>query len=231
MNERRVFCTMFLALLPVLVQRVYGAQAESNKPLAEFSQPPPEFSQPPRAFSKPLPEFSWVRECVRRDFSNITDYRPGDILSQSDVTPIFEHLRLMGWDVKEEKGILGQVPQDGDFVVRQLRTEPGRKFMHKISGYPLAYDRLSRLATLPGGRQMVHDLIKGKGGDEMVRYLTTSEGGANLGKMLERTPKGVDFNAPTGRIYTAEQLLQRLKKSYDAERERRAARQHAGEKG
>ena len=61
------------------------------------------------------------------------------------------------------------------------------------------------------------EVIRGPGGDEMIEYMTTSKGGKNLGKLLENAPEGNNFNRPTGRIYTAEMLVQALKKSYQEE--------------
>jgi hypothetical protein len=177
------------------------------------------------AAEKPLPKFSLIRDSVLRDFANMTDYQPGDIISRSEVDPIFKHLRQMGWTVTDEKAILGQVPGDSDFVVRQLRSDSGRGFMRKSAGYPHVYDRLYRLSILPGGRQIVHDLIHGKGGDELMEYLAKTQGGANLGAMLQRVPRGTDFNKPTGHIFTADQLVQRLQISYDADRKELAERE------
>lgn len=88
--------------------------------------------------------------------------------------------------------------------------------MRTVSGLPLAYDRLDRLARLPLGKQTIHDMIHKAGGAELVKYLTTAKGGKELGKMLARAPKpkGHDFNKPTGRIYTVDQLLDRLETNY-----------------
>lgn len=146
----------------------------------------------------------------------LPDYRPGDIIAQSEVEPLFAQLKRMGWAVPERKRLLHKVPGDRDFLIRKLRTPRGRKFMRRIADYPGAYDRLDRLSWLPQGKQTVHDLIHKTGGHEMIEYLTTSAGGAALGKMLSRAPKGAHFNEPSGRIYTVEELLARLKRRYAA---------------
>jgi hypothetical protein len=174
------------------------------------------------AKGRPLPKFETVREVVLRELVDPPARIPGDIIARSEVRPVFDQLRLMGWPVLDEKVILKQVPGDTDFVLQKLRTPRGRSFMRKVARYPQAYDRLYRMATLPHGRQTVDRLIRSKGGDQFIAYLTESRGGKNLGKMLQSTPRGAKFNRPTGKIFTADALITRLKQSYTAEQQRRS---------
>ena len=106
------------------------------------------------------------------------------------------------------------MPADDDFLVTNLRTPAGRKFMGRMGQYAGGYDRLERLARLPHGEQTVRDLIRGPGGDEMVKYMTQTPGGKALGRQLSNAPAGEGFNETTGRIYTAQALLGRLQRSY-----------------
>ena len=131
------------------------------------------------------PSLTAVRAVVLRELVDPPARIPGDIIARSEVKPVFDQLRLMGWSVLDEKAILKQVPGDTDFVLQRLRTSQGRRFMRKVARYPQAYDRLYRLATLPHGRQTVDRLIRSKGGDQFIAYLTESRGGKNLGKMLQ----------------------------------------------
>jgi hypothetical protein len=163
---------------------------------------------------KPLPSFETAAASVRRDFLALSYYKPGDIISDSQVSEALDHVKLLGWTVPEAAKLLARVLDDKDYLVRQLRTERGLKFMRKISGQPASYDRLQRLSQLPRGRRMVYDLIHGTGGEEMITYLVSTDGGKNLGRMLSQAPQGVDFNKPTGNIYTVDQLIDRLEESY-----------------
>ena len=170
-----------------------------------------------RQKDKPLPPFEQIEQTVWRHFEVDPEYRPGDIITRSQVAPLFTLFKRMGFKPADGKRILGKVSPDGSFLVRHLLGGGWRKFMRRIASYPNAYDRLDRLARLPHGKQTIRDLIRGPGGDEMIEYMTTSKGGKNLGKLLENAPKGKNFNRPTGRIYTAEMLVQALKKSYQEE--------------
>ena len=169
--------------------------------------------------SKPLPPFAKVREVVQRHFATLPDYRPGDIIAQGDVGPIFKQLRILGWSVTDHKGILRRVPKDGEYLVRQLRTGPGRKFMAQVSGYSLVYDRMERTIRLKGGQQLIHDVIRLPDGHKYLQVKPTP-GFKNLAELLPKTasgkpPKGKDYDKPTGRIYTVRTLLQMLQQSYE----------------
>ena len=161
-----------------------------------------------------LPSWEDVVGETQLHIRTLDDYRRGDILTREDANPLFDRFEKLGWKVATREQILGAMPAESDFVVRSLQTQDGKRFMRSISGYPSAYDRLYRLEKLPNGQQTIRDLIDGPGGSKMIRYLTTTSGGKEMGKMLENTPQGKSFNKDTGKIFTATQLLHRLKKVY-----------------
>ncbi len=163
---------------------------------------------------KELPSFDKVEQIVQKHFATLSNYRDGYIIARGDVKPLWAQLEAVGWKVADRAEIVSAVMSDSSFLVRNLRTADGRKFMQKIASYPDGYDRTDRLSRLPRGQQMVYDLIEGPGGAKMIEYMTTALGGKNLGKQLSRGPKGRDFNKQTGRIYTAKALLARLKESH-----------------
>jgi len=153
------------------------------------------------------------RQAVLRCFQIQPDYRAGDLITQDKVEPLLAHLKWMGLPLPNAKQILEKVPAKDEFLAEQLRTPNGRKFMREISGYTGGYDRLDRLSRLPYGKQTIRDLIRGPDGYKMIEYMTTAPGGKALGDQLSNAPQDGDFNAKTGRIYTAEMLLRRLEQS------------------
>ena len=163
-----------------------------------------------------LPEFSQVQAAVVEHFEALPDYQPGGIITRGEVEPLFKQRGLMGWLGADADAILDEILPDGDPLLRQLRSGAGRKFAGRLTRYPNAYDRLERLRRLPGGKRIVQDLIRGPGGDKLIEYLTTRSGGAEMGRMLSKSPKGTDFNKPTGHIYTVDMLLGRLRTSFNA---------------
>lgn len=170
---------------------------------------------------EPLPTSAEVQGVVREYFAGVKDYEPGDLITRGQVEAVLAQLKEAGWEVSEAKELTGAALPDGSFLPQQLSSRKGRRFMRQISKFPGGYDRLERLSQLPDGRRIVRKLIEGPDGYKMVEYLTSTRGGKNLGRMLSRTPRGKGFNKPTRKIYTEQELLERLEESRVAELERR----------
>jgi len=164
--------------------------------------------------TKSLPKFSEVKKTVRQYFDQLPGYREGEILSRGQVEPVFRALDKLGWHVAQQKAIVEAVLPDSDPLVRRLRTPKGKKFARQVATVPEGYDRLDRLRRLPLGMQKVQNLIDGPDGYLMIKYMTTTQGGKELGQMLSQAPHGKHFNKPTGRIYTVDMLVERLKQEY-----------------
>ncbi|NLX98202.1 MAG: hypothetical protein GXY83_18740 [Rhodopirellula sp.] len=158
------------------------------------------------------PSFEQVERAIRDSLQSRPDVAQGGIISRSDAEVALQKAESLGWKTPDRAEILDAVLPDTDYVVQQLRTSDGKRFSAKIDGLTGAFDRLDRLARLPHGKQTVRDLIQGKGGDRLIEYLTNTPGGAEMGRMLSKTPSGSQFNKPTGRIYTIEMLLARMKR-------------------
>lgn len=178
-------------------------------------------AQPAAPALEQLPSFSEVEKIVA-DALRSGGYRTSEILSRSMVEKIFPALKKKGWTVSDADAILSRVPDNHEFLVRELRTPDGRKFAHAISAMPGGYDRADRLTQLPEGQDTVRQLIRSKGGEQLIDYLTNSKGGEQLTKMLTRVPRGEKFGEPTGRLYTSDDLLKRLKSSYERDQGRPA---------
>jgi hypothetical protein len=170
------------------------------------------------------PKFSAVTEVVERQLHSDRNYRPGDLISRGALEPIFKELAELGWKPADCGEIEKQLLADSDFLVRDLRTDDGRTFMRQVGRFPDGYDRLDRLAGLSDGKLIIGRLINGPDGYKLLEYLTTAPGGREMGTMLSQAPNGKGFNRATGRIYTAEQLLERLKSSHAEAEKARAAK-------
>lgn len=166
--------------------------------------------------AKAFPKFPVFAGAIEEHFDKQRDYRPGDIISQGDVKEVFRMLRGMDWVVADEDKVVADVLPDNDYMVRELRTKRGRVFMADLSKTPAAYDRLERFLRLPMSKRFFQGLLKGPDGYKMFEYMVTAKGGKVLGEQLSNAPDGHDFNKPTGHIYTVDQLLVRLEKSYTA---------------
>ena len=161
------------------------------------------------------PSFENVTAAVEKACAARKHYRPGDILSHGDWDVVEKDIGALGWKPHDAAEIRKLFLSDNAFLVSELRTPAGRKFMEDIRRLPAAYDRLDRLSGMAQGKSTVQRLIAGPDGYKLLEYMITTPGGNTMGQMLSKDPGGKNFNAPTGRIYTAAKLLKRLKTSYE----------------
>jgi hypothetical protein len=167
-----------------------------------------------------LPSWEQVQKVVDQQLNSLGDYQSGDLISKNQVDPIFDRLQGLGWTVRDRLDIMALVPSDNEAMVRQFRTAAGKKFMREINKSPLGYDRVDQIEQLPGGRTLgqstIDLLISTPGGYKNILNLGTSTPKQNQSWMLAPGSQSCNFNAATGRIYTAEALVARLKQSYQA---------------
>jgi hypothetical protein len=152
---------------------------------------------------------------VQRYFATQPDYRHGDLIRRSQIEAVLKNLAAAGWEMHDAEQIAELGLPDGSFLLRELSTTDGKKFMRKVSAQPRGYSQLDRLSTIPRGERIVRDLIRQPNGSDLITYLSTTKGGHNLSQMMAGVRGGVDLNKPTGRIYTVSDLLRVLKKLYD----------------
>ena len=167
----------------------------------------------PNAAAKPITSLSELRQAVLRYFQAQPDYQPGDLITRDQVEPLLLQVRRKGLPLPNAKQILEKVPAKDDFLAQQFRTPNGRTLMREISGCAGAYDRLDQLCRQPHGQQTIGNLIRGQSGMKVIVFTVTAPDGKALGERLSDLLEGGDFNAKTGRIYTADMLLRRLEQS------------------
>lgn len=144
---------------------------------------------------------------VEEHFASLPDYEPGDLVTRSQVAKALAKAADAGAAVPNSERILAATLPDNSFLAKELSTPAGRKFMRKVARHSGAYSRLDRLSSISRGQTVVRDLIRSAEGDKFIEYLTTTRGGRKLGSNLAGARQGADLNEPTGRIYTADDLL------------------------
>jgi hypothetical protein len=187
-------------------------------PLAALLFVAAQFSRFSYADAPPRPTFDKVSRAANAYFQSLPDHQPGDLISQRDVRAALAKVVAIGWDVPDPDKLVNLALADNSFVVQQFATPEGRKFMRKLKGEAGTYVRLDRLSKISGGQDTIRTLIHDPAGQDLIIYMATTSGGKSLGKMMAGTPNGVDLNKPTGRIYTADQFIEELKKVYEATR-------------
>lgn len=152
-----------------------------------------------------------VAKVVEEFFASQPGYQKDDLINQSQIEKVVAKLVSNGLKIHDPSSIPKRGLADNSFLVRELSTPDGKRFMRKIAPRPGAYARLDRLSTISGGQSLVRDLIRQKDGDKMIEYIATTKGGKNMGGMMAQARGGVDLNKPTDRIYTADDLVAALK--------------------
>jgi hypothetical protein len=151
-----------------------------------------------------------VAKVVDQFFASQAGYQKGDLITRSQVEKVIAKLTSRGWKIPDASSIAKRGLADDSFLVRELSTSEGKKFMRKIAPRPGAYAHLDRLSSISSGQSLVRDLVRRKDGEKMIEYLTTTKGGKNTGSMMAQVRGGVDLNKPTDRIYTADDLTAAL---------------------
>lgn len=139
---------------------------------------------------------------IERWFAAQDNFEPGDLITRSQVKDVLSKLADAGAKVPDAEKITELALDDSSFIVRELSTTSGRKFMRNLAKDPGGFARLDRLAKISGGEKLVRDLVNDKGGDKLIEYMATKGGR----KMMSDVPGATDFNKPTGRIYTVDDL-------------------------
>jgi hypothetical protein len=185
------------AMLAIFV--VFGGSTTAAEPLKADGKPQVVEAARPK-----------VAQLVDSYFAKLPDYRAGDLISQSQIVAVIRRIDAAGGEVKDARAIVERALPDSSFLIRELSSPAGKKFMREVGKQQGAYSRLDRLSTISGGQKIVRDLVREPGGDKLIDYLATTKGGSNLGHTLGGARGGVDLNEPTGRIYTTADLLAAL---------------------
>ena len=170
---------------------------------------------PTEELNKGIPSFSVVQKVVLDQMKKNDEWQSGDIISKSDIQGISEKLNEIGWQVGKWQKIEAAVLDDNQYLVQKLRTKAGRRFMRRISHYPLAYDRLDQVIVMENGKMVLDDLIRWRKGYEYVDV----PHGPGFDRITELLPIPKErkrklpqrLKQPTGKIYTATSLVDVLK--------------------
>jgi len=181
---------------------------------------------PGKANSKPAasssktkrPAWNSVKKVVHDFFAAQPDQHEADLISQQQARAALAEVEQLGWKPADAEEILKKVPSESEAMLRVLRSKNGKKLIRQTGSYSLVYDRLDRTAKLPGGVALLETITTLPDG---AKYLKTKQkpGFKNLAQLLPKqangkSPAGVDYDKPTGRIYTAKQFIAALEQSY-----------------
>lgn len=152
-----------------------------------------------------------MRTLVQQTLAKNQYYAPGYLISRRDVETLFSQLLKMGLtDTENQEDLAECVLRDNSFLVGRLKTPLGRAFMKQIASSPELYDRLERLSWTPDGRQLIDILLKSKDGATKLQQLRSADQVAKLSQRLAADSRTADFDLPTSRVHTADELIAKL---------------------
>lgn len=172
-----------------------------------------------RAQSDPEPPtWSQVTQIAVAELAQRKGYQAGDLLTFDDIEGVLVALAVSGWQPRDQQRILEDTLADSDALAQILRTEHGTRFMRKVSQDSLIFDRMDRVCRVSGGQRMLRDISRLPDGEKLAK-LHRPHGTPGFLDLLPKNASGKvrsirNYDKPTGRIYTQEQLLRRLQESY-----------------
>lgn len=187
-----------MALVGAAVPALQPIQAEETAP----SKSPPPLTR------------KAIEELVSRNLRNDPLYMAGDAICQSDVEPIFNELIERGYRSADHEGLYDSFLSANDKFIKALRTPEGRMFMRSVAKLPGAYDRLERLSWSNTGRALLAEMIASADGKKAVEHILSEEGAKLVEGLLANDPRGQDFQLPTGKVHTANELIDHLCEIY-----------------
>ena len=90
----------------------------------------------------------WSKNSSRRS----PDYQKDDLITRSQIEKVVAKLVSDGVKISDPASIAKRGLADDSFLVRELSTPSGKRFMRKIAPRSGAYSHLDRLSTIPRGR-------------------------------------------------------------------------------
>jgi hypothetical protein len=170
---------------------------------------------PAAAASKKGDKFEAVRIAVAESFANEPGYQPGDFVTRKQIAKALDRVEqaVKGSLKREDRDKLEKAAvDDRGFLAEQLRDPQTKPFMRRVATLPGGFDLLDRMGQMNQGRSTVTRLARGPDGYKLLEYMLQSKGGAELERMLAKGPGNSEVGKPTGKIYTAEQLIAALEK-------------------
>jgi hypothetical protein len=156
-----------------------------------------------------------IRLAVGGSFARESGYQPGDFITRKQVERALDQVekRAPGALKREDRDrLVKSTIDDRSFLAEQLRSPQSKPFMRKVAALPGGFDLLDRMGQMSQGRSTVSRLAAGPDGYKLLEYMLKSKGGSELERMLAKDPGNAEFGKPTGKIYTAEQLIGAIEK-------------------
>ncbi len=173
------------------------------------------------------PSFRQVTGLVQKELATRDGYESGDLVTRKDVQRVLKAISAAGWTPKDQKQLLEDTLGEDAALAGILGSRSGTSFMRKVKTEQMIYDRMDRVSRVSGGQRMLQDIVKLPDGEKLAKRQRPHGVPGFLDLLPKKTSGKVrsikDYDEPTGRIYTEEQLLERLQISYQGKTKGKSA--------
>ncbi|MBL9094248.1 MAG: hypothetical protein JNL96_23715 [Planctomycetaceae bacterium] len=151
-----------------------------------------------------------IEQLVIKQLQKVPGYEPGDLLSRKEIEPILNELADRGYLPPDPESAMRAYLPETSPLVQVLRTPRGIEFMRAVGRQPEAYDRLERLSWSKIGRGLLADMVNSPDGKRAFEHMSSPAGAKLVESMLTGDTDAETFRLPTGKVHTANELVEQL---------------------
>ena len=136
-----------------------------------------------------------------------------------DIAPLLEEVQKKGWAMPYARHLEAVMVKRSDFLAQFAASESGARWLNAAGGSQLLLDRVERVAKVEHGQRTLRDVAKLPNGSKFAgaKPQNFMPGLVDLLPLKGgKRPEIKDYDKPTGRLYTREQVMQYLHKLHEA---------------
>lgn len=182
-------------------------------------------ARPAVAQQKPLMSAALMEQLTRQHLAALPAKPYSDLIIWEEISPLLDEIERRGWDMPYREGLQEVMIGKSDFLSQFAQSRHGSKWL-KASNSKLLLDRVDRISRVSGGQQTLKRVAKLPNGKQYARP-KAGDFQPGLVELLPpakygRKRKIPDYNKPTGRAYTVDQVVDKISELHaEAELDRR----------
>ena len=174
----------------------------------------------------PLMDWSMMQSLTQQHIQALEPKPYPELIVWEDLEPLLEEIRNKGWAMPYAGEVSKRMVKESEFLNTFAQSEAGAKYLQANSG-KLLLDRVDRISHAKGGEQALKEVVKlpNSASIKPTRSKSFMPSLKDMLPMKHGKAAGVDdYDKPTNRAYTAEQVLKVMQQLHRAEEFRRAQR-------
>lgn len=181
-------------------------------------------AQQPKQQEPPLMKWSTMERITRQHVAARPAKPYPALMVWEELLPLLEEIQRKGWAMPYRRELSQSMVKQSEFLNTFAQTKAGAKYLDSVGG-DLLLDRIDRISQMKGGKDALQEVVKLPNATS-IQPTRSKDFMPSLKDMLPlkhgKAPEVRDYDKPTRRAYTQEQVLQVLGKLHRAEERRRA---------